>query len=543
MQQTRRPSPSPDPTKTILDFFDSNVMRDRTAPFLLYFDQVVSYGQSDEQSDALATSLRSRGIEAGDRIGIYLQNTPAWCIIAIAAWKLGCVVVPINPMYRMPEVLKIVDDAGTRCIVAHPELLDEMTTTALSEHGVISILSSDPWNVDAAAAGLLSEQHCSFPSGVEDLVDLVEADTEGFERAPIGGTSLAVLTYTSGTTGPPKGSMSSHAALAFNTATYQDWMNLTRDDVVLGVAPLFHITGLVGAFLIACLLGAPLVLTYRFDPEMVFRAVEEHKATFTIASITAFTALMHSPASSQANLTSLRTIYSGGAPIMPSTLQGFHDRFGIYIHNIYGLTETNSPTHAVPLNTEAPVDPETGAISVGICVYETSAQVVDEQGAPLANGEIGEICVRGPQLFSGYWNKPEATAVAMSEGWFFTGDVGYINNEGWCFIIDRKKDQINVSGYKVWPREVEDVLTNHPMVREAAVIGVPDEYRGESVKAFVSLSPGSHISEDELIQFCRSAMAAYKYPRSIEIVEEIPKTATGKILRRELRLSTKQSNE
>src|SRR5208282_1404526 len=215
-------------------------------------------------------------------------------------------------------------------------------------------------------------------------------------------------------------------------------------------------------------------------------------------------------------LATLTKIYSGGAPIPPSTITAFQDAFGQYIHNIYGLTETTSPSHAVPLAALAPVDETSGALSVGVPVYNTIVRIVGEDGQDLPVGEIGELVTAGPQVVPGYWNKPEETAKALPDGALHTGDVGYMDRDGWFYIVDRKKDQINVSGYKVWPREVEDVLYQHPAVREAAVVGVPDAYRGETVKAVVSLRVGSSVDADELIDFCRKRMAAYKYPRIVE---------------------------
>jgi long-chain acyl-CoA synthetase len=213
----------------------------------------------------------------------------------------------------------------------------------------------------------------------------------------------------------------------------------------------------------------------------------------------------------------------------------FQDAFGTYIHNIYGLTETTSPSHGVPLGATAPVDPASGALSVGVPIYNTVVRIVGDDGADLPPGEIGELVTSGPQVVVGYWNKPEETEKALPGGALHTGDVGYMDADGWFYIVDRKKDQINVSGYKVWPREVEDMLYEHEAVREAAVVGVPDEYRGETVKAFVSLRPGRTATPEELIAFTKERMAAYKYPRQVEILDEIPKTVTGKLLRRELR--------
>jgi len=252
-----------------------------------------------------------------------------------------------------------------------------------------------------------------------------------------------------------------------------------------------------------------------------------------------FIALMNVPGAGRQALATLTKIYSGGAPIPPSTVTAFEDLFGQYIHNIYGLTETTSPSHAVPLRGRAPVDPASGALSVGVPVYDTVVRIIGEDGQDLPPGQIGELVTEGPQIVAGYWNKPEETARALPGGALHTGDVGYMDADGWSYLVDRKKDQINVSGYKVWPREVEDVLYEHDAVREAAVVGVPDEYRGETVRAYVSLKPGHEAGAeklpDELIAYCQDRLAAYKYPRQIEVLPELPKTVTGKILRRELR--------
>jgi long-chain acyl-CoA synthetase len=299
----------------------------------------------------------------------------------------------------------------------------------------------------------------------------------------------------------------------FNAQTYRDWIGIGPQDVILGVAPLFHITGSIGHVAVSLLTGATLVLTYRFDPAVAIETIRDEKVTFTVGSITVFIALMNAPNTESAALATLTKIYSG-----------------------YGLTETTSPSHAVPLGGQAPVDQASGALSVGVPVYNTIVRIVDEDGRDLPAGEIGELVTSGPQVVPGYWNKPEETAKALPGGALHTGDVGYMDHDGWFYIVDRKKDQINVSGYKVWPREVEDVLYEHAAVREAAVVGVPDPYRGETVKAYVSLKAGRTVTPGELAAYCRDRLAAYKYPREVEILEELPKTVTGKLLRRELRV-------
>ncbi|OYW11452.1 MAG: acyl-CoA synthetase, partial [Acidiphilium sp. 37-67-22] len=346
---------------------------------------------------------------------------------------------------------------------------------------------------------------------------------------------IAFLVYTSGTTGVPKGAMNTHGNVTFNAQTYRDWIGLGEGAPILGIAPLFHITGLIGHIAAAFITASPLILAYRFEPGVMLDAIEEHKAAFTIGAITAFIAMMNHPDAAPAKLASMTRIYSGGAPIPPSVVTAFRETFGHYIHNGYGLTETNSPTHVVPLSREAPVDPASGALSIGVPAYNTISWICDDEGRELPVGEVGEIVSQGPMIVPGYWNKPDKTAEAIRNGRFHTGDVGFMDKDGWFYLVDRKKDMINAAGYKVWPREVEDVLYTHPAVREAAVVGIADAYRGETVKAVISLRPGTQVTQEEIVAFCKERMAAYKYPRLVEIIDDLPKTVTGKILRRELR--------
>src|SRR5215211_4561714 len=283
--------------------------------------------------------------------------------------------------------------------------------------------------------------------------------------------------------------------------------------------------------------GVPLVLFHRFEPGEALRLIDQWRPTMTIASITAFIAMMNAPGSEEVDLSSLTKCYSGGAPVSPSIVDRFEEKFGVYIHTAYGLTESNSPTHFVPLGERAPVDEGSGALSIGVPVPNCEARLVtvEDPSEEVPVGESGEFAAKGPMIFKGYWNKPEETEEAFHDGYFLTGDVAIMDEDGWFYIVDRKKDMINVSGYKVWPREVEDVLYTHEQVKEAAAIGVPDEYRGETVKAFVALKEEGAASEEELIAHCKEQMADYKYPRQIEFMQELPKTATGKFLRRELR--------
>jgi long-chain acyl-CoA synthetase len=338
--------------------------------------------------------------------------------------------------------------------------------------------------------------------------------------------------------------MNTHENIVFNARFYTSFLRLGAEDVILAVAPLFHVTGQVAHMAAAADAGIPLILFYRFDPETALQLVERWKATFTLGAITVFISLMNNPESKRRDISSLRKVYTGGAPVPVAVVESFEKNVGPYIHNAYGLTETNSPSHFTPLGSRAPVDPDSGALSMGVPVCNCLSKIMDlETGTrELPPGEVGEIVVKGPMVVPGYWNKPEETAHAIRDGWLYTGDVGKMDANGWFYVVDRKKDLINVSGFKVWPRDVEDVLYQHPAVREAAVIGVSDPYRGETVKAFVALKEDwrGGVSPQELIDFCKSRMAAYKYPRLMEITAEIPKTTTGKFLRRVLRAQEKE---
>ncbi|MFB6675050.1 class I adenylate-forming enzyme family protein [Streptomyces sp. NPDC056390] len=524
---------------TVLEMFRASVARAPQSEAIRYFDGVLTLAELDAASDALAVALTERGFAPRDRLAIYTQNNPAFVIGLVAAWKAGGSAVLVNPMNKARELAYLLADSGATALLCLDELYATVARGVIADGGtsVTTVITCSPLdgqtrNDPRLFAGVTRLSH-------PDTLDLPELLGEYAGRTPDAVSArpddIAVLTYTSGTTGVPKGAMNTHGTMAFNIQTYRDWMGLTPQDSVLGVAPLFHITGLIGHLGITLLLPCPLIIAHRFHPDVIMDAVREHRPTFTVGAITVFISLAGIDGVTKDDFSSLRMVYSGGAPIAPAVNEEFKARTGLYIHNIYGLTETNSPSHAVPLNTPAPVDPASGALSVGVPVFNTVVRILDEEGNELPVGEVGEIATSGPQVVPGYWNKPEATAEALPKGELRTGDVGFMDADGWFYLVDRKKDMINASGYKVWPREVEDVLYGHPAVREAAVVGVPDSYRGETVKAFVSLKPGADTTPEELVEYCKAQMAAYKYPRSIEVIDELPKTATGKILRRELR--------
>ncbi len=520
-----------------LEMFRASVARDSDAPAIRYFDATLTFGELDTMSDALAVALAGDGIGFGDRVAFVLQNVPQFFVATLAVWKLGAVVVPVNPMYRDRELATVLLDSGAVAVICLESSAETVVTASVGTDIGCVITTSELDFQSRSDQRIFGSATRVRYKGCHDLLELIE-ENRGAAPDPVDlePGDLAYLPYTSGTTGPPKGSMNTHANVVFAAQIYRDWVGLRPGGAMFAVAPLFHITGLIGHVAAPLLSGAATILTCRFHPVVAAESISEHHATAIIGAITVFIAWTDNAAVSKDLLSSLESVYSGGAPIPHAALESFRAKFGHYIHNGYGLTETNSPAIVVPNSREAPVDPASGAVAVGVPVSSTYAEVVDENDNPVPVGECGEIVVSGPQVALGYWNKPEETAHAMPNGRFHTGDVGFMDADGWFYVVDRMKDQINASGFKVWPREVEDVLYEHPSVREAAVVGVMDPYRGETVKAFVSLKEGLEAAPDELVEFCKVRLAAYKYPRIVEVMSDLPKTVSGKILRRELRV-------
>lgn len=528
---------------TALADFKASAARNPESPAFYYFDHGLSFAEIDRLSDRLAAALRDFGVEKGDRVVVDLQNVPQFPLAVYGAWKAGAIVVPLNPMYKEKELAYFFQDSGAKVFLTLDEIAEGLDLSFLEKTAVGKVVvtsSLDMLPADRERPRMLTEKKKIEIPGALDLFELLGAyagkHIEAVDASP---DDVAYLTYTSGTTGPPKGAMNTQGNIAFNARVYEAMQRIDERDVVLGAAPLFHVTGEVAHLAIAALAGIPVILYYRFDPGETLRLIDKWKATATVASITVYIALMNHPDIAKRDLSSFVKAYSGGAPVSEAVVKRFEGLTGLYLHNVYGMTETNSPSHIVPLGTRAPVDPESGALSVGVPVPNCVVKIMDlEDGArEMPPGETGEIVDSGPIVVPGYWQKPEETRHAIVDGWLYTGDVGKMDQDGWFYVVDRKKDMIVASGYKVWPRDVEDVIYQHPAVRETAVVGEPDPYRGETVKAFVALKEGMEgsVTPEEIIAFCKSRMAAYKYPRQVEFVSEIPKTPTGKFLRRALR--------
>eukprot|EP00026_Physarum_polycephalum_P001740 Phypoly_transcript_01742.p1 GENE.Phypoly_transcript_01742~~Phypoly_transcript_01742.p1 ORF type:complete len:569 (+),score=69.42 Phypoly_transcript_01742:1430-3136(+) len=532
------------------DLFTQHKERDR--PYVHFYGRTLTFGEVDLKSISVALFLQTQvKIKKGDRVAICLQNIPDFIIIVLAAWRVGAIVVPVSPMSKEKEMEYILNDSGARVLfVLRGALLNIANKVWPKVRHLSYVFSVSP--VEYLPAGAVKqypelatliekEKNQAYPSSLKPtghLTDLFsyKSPSQYPPEVELDFSDIAFLTYTSGTTGPSKGAMNTHGNVVFNSFTIWNSTKMGQTDIIIALAPLFHITGLICHITSSFISPTPVVLTWQFHPALAARLIENYKVTTTMAASTAFTAFLHDPIAKKANLSSLQKCFSGGAPISPSLIEAVERTYGILLHSAYGMTETTSPSHLVPLGVRALIDPTTNAASVGIPVFNTISKIVGDDGKELPPGEIGEITVKGPHIVPGYWRKEDETKNAFEEnGTIKTGDVGMVDKNGWFYIVDRKKDMIIASGYKIWPREVEDEIYKHPKVKEVAVVGVPDSYRGETVKAFVSLKDGESITPEEIIEYCKSRMAAFKYPRQVEIIAEVPKNISGKVLRRELR--------
>ncbi|MCX4583237.1 AMP-binding protein [Streptomyces sp. NBC_01481] len=524
------------PPASVVHSFRAAVARAPEHTALAYFDGRLSYRETDELSDSVAGHLGSRGVGRGDRVAIMLQNTPHFVIALLGAWKAGAAVVPLNPMYKSAEVAHVLSDADVTVLICSDRAWESYLRDSAARSPVRLALTACELDLQSRDdERVLGFERQPAPLDTHDLLAVARQGLNAPEGRELTSADVALISYTSGTSGTPKGAMNLHGGIVHNAERQRTGHPVPEGSCYFALAPLFHITGMV-CELAACIANAgTLALSYRFEAGVVLDAFAEHRPAYTVGPSTAFMALAAHPAATREHFASFRMISSGGAPVPPALVEKFRTGFGPYLYNGYGLTECTAPCASVPPEKLAPVDPASGTLSVGVPGPDTIVRIVDEKGQDVPLGEQGEIAVSGPQVVPGYWRLPEATAEAFPDGELRTGDIGFMDTDGWLYVVDRKKDMINVSGFKVWPREVEDVLYTHPAVREAAVVGVPHDYRGETVKAYISLRPGASVEPAEISAYCAERLAAYKYPREVEILPELPKTTSGKILRRELR--------
>ncbi|MBS45020.1 MAG: acyl-CoA synthetase [Nocardioides sp.] len=525
---------------TLGEVVDHWVRTTPRAPASHYFDGTTTWEQLDREADALAALLVARGFGPGDRLAICLQNDPAFLVGLVAAWRVGGVAAPLSPMMKADELEQLLLDYEPVALLALDDVYRDVARPLLAGghtavRTVVTVSAHD--GQSRHDPRVLGGERRMRPSDTVDLAGLVH-DRDAFgpvRRHRARPDDVAVVLPTSGTTGSPRGAKLTHANVLFSAGVYRDWGGLVEGEPVLALSPVFHVTGLVAGVATAMLLGSPVVLTHRFEPGVVIDAVRERRPTLAVAAITAYIALSEHPDADREVLSPLRRTWSGGAPVRPETAERIAERLGLDVLNVYGLTESTSPVTMVPPGVPAPVDAETGAGSVGLPVPRTDVRVVDEHGRDVPVRQIGELVVSGPQVISGYWNQGRPNAVSDAGHVFRSGDLGFMDEQGWFYVVDRSNDIINASGFKIWPSEVESVLAAHPDVREAAVVAIADDYRGESAKAFVVLRTGALVTEGDLVEFCRERLAAYKYPREIELVAALPRTATGKVMRSRLR--------
>lgn len=506
-----------------MSFNLATTLRESTAaspdkPLVHFGDQSFSYAQVDEISGRVAAGLLGLGLELGDKVAVQLPNIPQFLFSYFGVLKAGLVVVPLNPLLTAREVAYHLADSDAKLLVTFEQFAEPAFRGAQEAGEVPTYVVNVPG----------SDQRC--PEGTRPFDELCAAG-DSREIHPTAADDTAVLLYTSGTTGKPKGAELTHFQLFMNCTVTGEIVDFSPHDVVVGALPLFHIFGLSCVLNIAVRFGSSLVLIPRFDAKAVADAIERHRCTVFSGVPTMFIALLQLDSTGR-DLSSLRVASSGGASIPGEVIRLVEEKFaGMVILEGFGMSETAS---TATLNMDAK---RRKVLSIGKPLWGVDVRVVDAYSEELPPGteHVGEVVIRGHCVMKGYYKNPEATAQVLRNGWFHTGDLAYRDEDGYLFIVDRLKDMVIRGGYNVYPREIEEVLYAHPAVAEAAVVGRADERLGEEVLAYIVLKPHATVEADELIAHCKERLAAYKYPREIHILTELPKGPTGKILKRELR--------
>ncbi|HUC01132.1 MAG TPA: long-chain fatty acid--CoA ligase [Solirubrobacterales bacterium] len=472
-------------------------------------EATTTYAELDERSARLAKLLVDHGLERGDRIGVMLPNVLEFPVVYYGVLRAGGVVVPMNVLLKRREIAFYLEDSGAKLLLAWHGFAAEARDGA-ADAGA-ELIEIEP----AAFAELLADH-----APAAGLADTEEEDT-------------AVILYTSGTTGKPKGAELTHFNLSRNAdIASRTTCVISEGDIVLGTLPLFHSFGQTVSMNASLRVGATLTLVPRFDPEEALATMSRDRVTHFYGVPTMYGALLHHPGRERFDTSALRTCITGGASMPVEVLRGFEEAFGCIVLEGYGLSETS------PVASSSHPNMERKPGSIGTPLEEVEMKVVDEDDNEVAQGEVGEIVIRGHNIMKGYWQRPEATAEAMRGGWFHSGDMARVDEDGYFFIVDRKKDLIIRGGYNVYPREVEEVLYEHPKIREAAVLGVPHDQLGEEIGAAVVLHDGEQLEPEEVSAYVKERIAAYKYPRAVWFLDDLPKGPTGKILKREIERPT-----
>lgn len=519
------------PEMPLHGFLEAAARRHPEQTCTIYNGAELTYRQVNELVHRLAAGLADLGVRKGDRVGIFMPNIPQFVLAYFAILKIGAVVVAINPLYTSREVAYQVNDAGVEVLFVVSALLPRVKEIQ-PQTGLRMLIVTD---LDEYAASQARPAGQAQPIGGNDLwlADLLASHSPK-DRPIVTVTSndVALFQYTGGTTGIAKGAIALHRNLVANTLQFRTWIGAVEaQETVLLAIPLYHVYGMVVGMCVAIAAAARMVLipNPRDLPE-VLASIQKYRATLYPGVPTLYNAINNYPEVGKYDLSSIRTCISGSAPLMQLTKQRFEALTGGKLVEGYGLSEAPTATYCNPLQGENPPG------SIGLPLPDIEARIVSlEDGqTALEPGEIGELVVKGPTVMQGYHNQPEETAKALRQGWLYTGDIARMDEKGYFYLVDRKKDVIKPGGFQVWPREVEEVISAHPKVLEVAVAGVPDAYRGETVKAWVVVKPGEDLTEDEIREWCREKIAPFKIPTQVEFRTELPKTTVGKVLRREL---------
>ncbi len=530
---------------TLPGFLDRSASEYPDATALIFLNRKMTYRELQADVDRFATALAKLGVRPGTRVAVQLPNLPQTMIAFYAALSLGATVVMTNPLYVEREIEHQWNDAGCKVAVVADFLFDRriahIREKLAVEHYIIASIPDflrfplnllAPLRLRRADPPLIASVEPG--PGVHRMRTLMKQTAPDRPRPPIAMDDIALLQYTGGTTGVAKGAMLTHRNLSCNVQQVISWFVDVRrgGEVMMGVLPFFHVFGLTVAMAFPIsVAGAVVLMPNPRDVPQLISSISKHRVTLFPAVPAMFNAIVNAKGIEKLDLTSVRSCFSGSAPLPPDILQRFEKMTGGKIVEGYGLTETSPVTHANPLDGLRKIG------SIGVPLPNTDMKVVslDDGTTEVGVGEQGELLLKGPQVMRGYWNASEQTAAAFTDGWFRTGDIAAVDTDGYTFIVGRKKDMIIAGGYNIYPDEIDAVLVAHPAVLEAATVGIPDPKRGETVKSFVVLRPGQRATANELTEYCRRELAAYKVPRLIAFLDELPKSSTLKILRRELR--------
>lgn len=495
-------------------------------PAIIFEGTETSYLQLEGAINKFASSLNELGISKGDHVAVVLGNSPYFIISLYGAIRAGATVIPINPIYTPDEIAYIINNGDVKAVITLDLLLPlfEKMEAVLPTVGHI-ITCETPPNENKADLDITK---LNIFTKLKSFTKMLSVGKAQFEGPVLNDDDVAVILYTSGTTGKPKGAMLTHQNLYSNAIDTANYLEITNSDIVVTTLPMFHVFCLTVSLNAPLMNGATLLVVPRFSPEIIFNLVKKNEATVFAGVPTMYNFLLQFDQANKADLKSLRICISGGASMPVALLNGFEQKFDVMVSEGYGLSE------ASPVTCFNPLDRPRKAGSIGTSIVNVENKVVNELGEELPPNQVGELIVKGPNVMKGYYKMPEETAATIRDGWLYTGDLAKKDEDGYFYIVDRKKDMIIVGGYNVYPREVEEVLYNHEDVIEVAVLGIPDPNFGEAVKCFVVVK-NKQITEEILLDYCKEHIAKYKVPNSIEFLEELPKNTTGKILRRALK--------